>query len=84
MSDVRMERIERLLHDLDYEITRGVMEGDLDSETLNWIRHGPPSRELRGGFVLIEFRTRPIHYSSMLGASIGAEPGLKVIKGGKP
>lgn len=54
----RKERIDRLLHELRYEVTRGMMEGDLD-EFLGFQFVVPVSKKIPGGIVWCEFRTRP-------------------------
>ena len=54
-ANIRRERIERLLRDLEYEITRGVMEREIEPE-MGW------SKILPGGptdTVIAEFRVRP-------------------------
>ena len=58
----RINRIDTLLYELQYEITRGMMENDID-ETMVYEFAVPVSRRLPGGVVLCEFRTRPVqHY----------------------
>lgn len=54
-SNIRRERIERLLSELEYEITRGVMEREIEPE-MGWskIMPGGPT-----GTVIAEFRVRP-------------------------
>lgn len=80
MSDkYRKERIERLLDELKYEITRGMLESEID-ETLGFRFFVPISKRIQGGFVLCEFKTRPIHRDSVLGLDIGAPPKLTVVK----
>lgn len=62
MSDptgFRRERIEKLLHELRYEVERGMLEGDID-ETLGFRFYVPLSKNIPDGVVLCEFRTRPI------------------------
>ncbi len=54
----RWERIERLLHELKYEITRGMMEGEID-ETLSYSFCVPTSKVTRDGVVICKFETRP-------------------------
>mgnify|MGYP001594521731 CR=1 FL=1 len=54
----RMERIERLLKELEYEVTRGMIENEIDEEiTFRFIV--PRSRKIPNGFVACEFSTRP-------------------------
>ncbi len=59
----RMERIDRLLQELRYEIVRGMMEREID-ETLGFTFIVPMSRSIPYGVVRCEFRTRPepAHY----------------------
>ena len=59
-SAIRLERIERLLKDLRYEIERGVVEQEIN-ETLSYRFYVPISRSIPGGVVFCEFRTRPSH-----------------------
>lgn len=78
MSDkpnYRMERIERLLKELEYEVVRGMMEGEVD-ETLQFTFIVPLSKRIHKGIVHCEFRTRPApHYMAMIGP-----PRLQVVK----
>ena len=57
-TNVRWERIQRLLNELRYEITRGMLDGEVD-ETLGMEFVVPISRELKNGVVYCQFRTRP-------------------------
>lgn len=71
----RMERIERLLYELRYEIERGMMEREVD-ELLEFSFYVPRSHSIPGGVVHCAFRCKPI-------SSIFMEPGeplLKVVK----
>lgn len=54
-ADMRRERIERLLRELEYEITRGIMEREIEPE-MGWrkIIPGGPT-----GTVFAEFTVRP-------------------------
>ena len=54
-ANIRRERIERLLAELQYEITRGVMQREIEPE-MGWskIMPGGPT-----GTVIAEFRVRP-------------------------
>ena len=58
-TNFRRERIEKLLHELRYEVERGMMERDID-ETLGFRFYVPLSNKIPGGVVFCEFRTRPI------------------------
>ena len=67
---MRMERIERLLHELEYEVTRGIMEHEID-ETMGFRFVVPVSRAIPNGIVACEFRTRPAQ--SWAAIEFGAE-----------
>lgn len=74
----RMERIERLLRELEHEVARGMMEGDID-ESLGFEFFVPLSKRIPDGVVGCRFQTRPMHrYSIPLSLSEGAR--LKVVK----
>lgn len=74
----RMERIEKLLHELKYEITRGMIEGEID-ETLNFRFFVPISKVIFDGVVYCNFETRPSHRYFMGVEDL--EPRLKIVKG---
>lgn len=57
-SAVRRERIEKLLYELKYEITRGILEDEIDEE-LGFTFVVPRSRKLPKGVVFCSFTTRP-------------------------
>lgn len=74
----RSERIEKMLHELRYEIEVGMMQGDID-ETLGFRFIVPVSKSVPEGVVVCEFRTRPMHRQNAFG--IGCEePRLRVVK----
>jgi len=56
----RTQRIERLLDELQYEVTRGMMEGELESEALQYHFYIPVSKTLPGGAIWCRFETRPM------------------------
>ena len=58
-SKMRMERIDRLLHELEYEITRGILENEINEE-IGFRFIVPRSRKIPGGIVGCEFRSRPM------------------------
>lgn len=60
----RQERIEKLLHELRYEVERGMLEGDID-ETMGFRFYVPISKAIPDGVVFCEFRTRPIQRHMM-------------------
>lgn len=61
----RWGRIERLLHELRYEIERGMMEREID-ETIGYRFFVPLSSQIPDGIVHCEFRTRPVPRYYML------------------
>lgn len=73
----RMERIERLLEELKHEVTRGMMEGEVD-ESLGFRFFVPISKAIPDGVVHCEFSTRPRHRSVVLGEDL--QPRLRVVK----
>lgn len=54
----RMERIQRLLDELKYEVTRGMMENEVP-ETIGFQFIVPTSRSIHDGVVYCKFETRP-------------------------
>lgn len=76
----RMERIERLLKELEYETTRGMMEGEID-ESLGFRFIVPVSKQIDKGVVQCEFRTRPVpaHYTPYTDEHLNGAK-LRVIK----
>lgn len=58
-SNIRKERVERLLRELEYEVTRGMLEGDLEEE-MGFRFYVPISKKIHDGVVGCEFRTRPM------------------------
>ena len=74
----RMERIEKLLRELRYEVTRGMMEGEISEE----ITYGfivPVSHAIPNGVVRCEFRTHPLPDISFV-PGFTHEPRLHVVK----
>ena len=65
-TNFRMERIEKLLHELEYEVTRGMMEADIEEE-IGFCFIVPISKAIPKGIVRCEFRTRPMpdYYRTM-------------------
>lgn len=72
----RMERIERLLHELKYECTRGMVDNEVD-ESIHFRFCVPISRVIPNGVIQCEFRTHPIpkHYMNYNDMS----PHLKIV-----
>ena len=80
MSDTfRCDRIMRLLDELRYEVTRGIMEQEID-ETLTCQFIIPASTQLPGGVVLFDLRCRPVHAHSIVGRERDAIVGLRAVK----
>jgi hypothetical protein len=73
----RMERISRLLKELEYEIRRGMMEGEVD-ESLVYRFFVPISKAIPNGVVHCEFSTRPRTRQYLSGEDL--EPRLRVVK----
>lgn len=69
---MRKERIERLLRELEYELTRGVMESEIEEE-MHWQHVLPWSRAIPNGVIAMEFRMRPVTQYS-LPLSFGQQP----------
>jgi hypothetical protein len=76
-TNFRRERIEKLLHELRYEVERGMMERDIDEE-MGFRFYVPISQKIPDGVVFCEFRTRPIPRHAM--APDALQPRLKVVK----
>lgn len=79
-SNIRMERIEKLLRELEYEVTRGMMEREIEEEIAFRFLVANSARVL-GGVVFCEFRTRPVtHFEAAFGGG-RLESRLKLVKG---
>lgn len=78
-DNYRMERIERLFDELRYELTRGMMEGEID-ESLGFRFVVPVSKAIPNGVVLCEFRSRPVPSHSVLSMDIAESPRLRIVK----
>lgn len=76
-TNFRKERIEKLLHELRYEVERGMMERDLD-ESMGFRFVVPISRQIPDGVVHCEFRTRPMPRGAYCIDDL--EPRLRVVK----
>ena len=76
---MRMERIERLLNELKYEVMRGCMENEIDEHIrFNFIV--PVSKHITGGMVYCSFETRAVHRDSIAGREMDLEPRLKLVE----
>lgn len=73
----RKERIEKLLHELRYEVERGILENEVD-EQLGFRFVIPLSRSIQEGVVMCEFRTRPMHRYAV--DTNDLQPRLRVVK----
>lgn len=76
-TNVRRERIERLLNELRYEVERGMLEREIDEE-MGFRFYVPLSNKIRDGVVFCEFRTRPVPRHMMTPDDI--QPRLRVVK----
>lgn len=76
-TNFRRERIEKLLHELRYEVERGMLERDID-ETLSFQFYVPLSNAIPDGVVFCQFRTRPVHRHEM--SMDAMQPRLKLVK----
>lgn len=79
-TNFRKERIEKLLHELRYEVERGMLERDIDEE-MGFRFYVPISNKIPDGVVFCEFRTRPIPRWAMDPDYF--QPKLRVIEGDK-
>ena len=77
-AKMRMERITRLLRELEYEVTRGILENEID-EQIGFQFVIPRSRNLPNGIVLGRFETRPTP-SFGVDPRVGLGPQLKVVE----
>lgn len=73
----RLKRIRAILSELEYEVIRGMMEGEID-ESMGFRFCVPVSKQIRDGVVQCEFRTRPMPRYAMTIDDF--EPRLKVVK----
>ena len=79
-SGYRLERIERLLQELKYEVTRGMMEREIDEE-IGFRFVVPLSRHIPNGVVFCQFHTRPVPALYMVGFGDDIlKPRLRVIQ----
>lgn len=76
-TNFRRERIEKLLHELRYEVERGMLEHDID-ETMTFRFYVPICRAIPDGIVFCEFRTRPIPRRMMNTTDL--QPRLTLVK----
>lgn len=79
MSDptrFRIERIEKLLYELRYEVERGIMEQDI-GECIGFQFIVPKSNKTADSVVFCEFRTRPMRHYAVLPSDVAAPHGLE-------
>lgn len=76
-TNIRQERIEKLLRQLEYEVTRGMLEKEIGEE-MGFRFYVPLSNKIPDGMVFCEFRTRPVHRSNMHLEDM--QPRLRVVK----
>jgi hypothetical protein len=55
----RMQRVERLLEELKYEVTRGMLEGDLPDETMGFRFYVPISKAIYEALCSASFAHAP-------------------------
>lgn len=72
------ERIEKLLKELEIEVTIGMLHKGVD-ENLRFQFIVPVSKSIKNGVVLCQFSARPIHRDSSIGQSIIDAPRLRVV-----
>lgn len=66
-SNIRMERVQRLIHELEYEIMRGIMENEIDESIAYQKIACGVSRSIPDGSVVLEIRSRPVPRGYVLG-----------------
>lgn len=76
-ANFRKERIEKLLHELRYEIERGMMEREIEEE-MGFRFIVPISQKIPDGIVACEFRTRPMPRGAYYMDDL--QPRLRVVK----
>lgn len=78
-TNIRLERIERLLQEIRYEVERGLLNREIDEEmTFRFVF--PISQKIPDGVVVGEFRTRPTFRYNVSAQQIFAEPRLRLVK----
>ena len=75
-----MQRIEKLFHELRYEIERGIMKRDID-ETIGFEFVIPLSRAIPDGVIVCRFESRPRPRHEALMFSHSVQPRLRLVKG---
>lgn len=77
-AQYRKKRIERLLEELRYEVTRGMMENEIEEE-IGFQFVVPLSRRYRRGVVFCEFVTQPLEHFGMAPTPPDHGPHLKLV-----
>ena len=77
-TNFRKERIEKLLHELRYEVERGMMEREIN-ETFTFKFYVPLSQAIPDGVVQCQFVTRPVP-RHVMSIDDMLEPRLKIVK----
>jgi hypothetical protein len=77
-AEYRKERIERLIHELEYELTRGVMDHEIE-ESLHWRYIIPVSRKIPNGVVVVQMQMWPATRDTVL-PSGHTGPRLKLVE----
>jgi hypothetical protein len=80
-ANIRLERIEKLLYELKYEITRGMMDREIEEE-MGFEFLIPVSKHFPRGVVFCQFHTRPMADLPHRYADPNT-PKLRVVKGNK-
>lgn len=75
-AKMRKERITRLLSELEYELVRGLVEGEIEEE-MHWRYVLPMSKAIPGGVVTMAFVMRPAP-AYAVPTSWGFEPGVRL------
>lgn len=78
-SGFRQDRIERLLKELEFEVVRAMLEGEID-ETLSFRFYVPRSKAIPDGIVSCEFRTRPVLCWQIHPDDMVTRPELKIVE----
>lgn len=76
-TNFRRERITKLLHELRYEVERGMLERDIEEE-MGFRFYVPMSRHFSNGVVFCEFRTRPLPHHMVDPHDL--QPRLRLVK----
>ena len=81
-AKMRMERINRLFKELEYEIIRGITEREIEEE-FGYQFCIPFSRHFSNGAVWCRFDSRPVEHMGYLPLHDDSGPKLKLVKNEK-